>query len=86
VGYLLSPSSNWENKKFGTFLNENLFKMKYISNLLNPNPKIDLVTPNPKIELVLVLSREEPEHSSVRRAKRALGTDFRTGRRGLFEQ
>ncbi len=57
-------------QKFGTFLNENLLKMKCISNLLNPNPKT---------ELVFLLSREEPEHSSVMRAKRALGTDFRTG-------
>lgn len=64
-------------QKFGTFLNENLLKVKYISNLLSPNPKIDLVTPNPKTELVFRLSREEPEHSSVRRAKRA--DDFRTG-------
>jgi hypothetical protein len=73
-------------RKIGTFLNENLLNMKYISNLLNPNPKIDLVTLNPKTEIVFLISREEPEHSSVRRAKRALGTEFRTGWRGLFEQ
>jgi hypothetical protein len=79
VGLFIVSQPKLGKQKFGTFLNENLLRMKYNFKILSPNPKIDLVTPSPKAELLFWLSHEVPEHSSVRRAKRALGTDFRTG-------